>query len=138
MIIQRKHFTQTAIAAGILFFSLSSCEQSTNTTEIETRDTEGNKVSEYKLVTESDSGKVAYRTNFQEEVNTVRIKLDSLQVKARKGTKKIGKKMDESISELNQEFTTFKDGLKDEEFKAKWEKFKDKVDAAADSLDKRM
>lgn len=126
-----------ALTSLLTIYSCSQNKQASE--EIVTKDTAGNKVSDYEIqVRQSDETRIASQNQFNSESEAIKTKLENLKEKISQKGKKVNKDIAERIDRLDQERKEFKPEINEEGLKARWENFKTRVNAEVDSLDKRM
>jgi hypothetical protein len=142
------NLTKLLAMAALLATGLNSCVEKQKGTEIVEKDTKGNIVADYDLKTKNnevvadinptEAEKEAFKNRFQNESFEIDNKLESLKSKIRKAGKKADEKTSNRIDSFERERKSF-DLQSDEHYlEARWEKFRDKVNAAIDSLDKNI
>ena len=125
----------TLLLFGLVPFVFSSCEEKRTEQEIVVKDKEGHKVSDYKVEVVEE---IPFKDRFEKESSDMKIKLDSLKEKIALKGKKANKKTKALVESLDEERENFNTNLESERLEHNWNKFKARVDEAADSISKRM
>ena len=137
-------FTITAL----LTISVISCVEKQKSTEIVEKDTAGNVVADYDLkaknseivadVKSTDSEKEAFKNRFQNESKEVDNKLENLKLKVNKMGKETKHVAYRTIDSLKSEKRSFNLERNEHDVEVRWGKFRDKVNAAVDSLNQKI
>ncbi|MBX9851606.1 MAG: hypothetical protein K2X86_07580 [Cytophagaceae bacterium] len=114
--------------------AFSSCEKKTETNN--NQDTLKQNSSGTKQEVKEDISD--WRAKAKEESKEIEAKLEVLKEKAKSKSGKAKEDINQQIDKLNQERKDLVSDSTGDQAKEKWEKFKDKVKNAADSLDKKI
>lgn len=121
------------ITAAVLIFS---CQERTKIEEKTI--VSGDTITTVTKEVSDDSLRPISNTNWREESNRIKKRLDELGSKAKQKGGELGRKVNESVDRLDSERKNFNKDTTMNNFKEKWKTFKEKTNTAIDSLDKKL